>query len=188
MARKIKDPEERRQELLKTALELFSEKGYEQTSITDIAGRLGIAQGLCYRYFPSKEALLDGALEQYAQEQVSRMVPMLCDPGRTLRQKLKDFPPFTEYEEPGSPSYALYHGENSQKLHHLLSYRICELLTPLVAQQLRLAQEQGEISTDDPETAASFLVYGQLGILNSSQPADQKTAQIRRFLHSWLER
>ena len=42
------------------------ENGYEKTSITDIAKAIGVAQGLCYRYFPSKEALFDSAIEQYA--------------------------------------------------------------------------------------------------------------------------
>ena len=52
-----KEPEERKQEILDTAMRLFYEKGYEKTSIADIAKEIGVAQGLCYRYFPSKEAL-----------------------------------------------------------------------------------------------------------------------------------
>ena len=61
-----KEPEVRKQEILDTALKLFGENGYEKTSITDIAKAIGVAQGLCYRYFPSKEALFDSAIEQYA--------------------------------------------------------------------------------------------------------------------------
>ena len=53
----VKEPEERKREILETAMRLFYEKGYEKTSITDIAKAIGIAQGLCYRYFPSKESL-----------------------------------------------------------------------------------------------------------------------------------
>lgn len=54
--RVTKEPEVRKQEILDTALKLFGENGYEKTSITDIAKAIGVAQGLCYRYFPSKEA------------------------------------------------------------------------------------------------------------------------------------
>ena len=57
MSRITKDPTERRQEILDTALKLFWEKGYEKTSMTEIAQAMQVAQGLCYRYFPSKEAL-----------------------------------------------------------------------------------------------------------------------------------
>ena len=57
MARISKPPEVRRQEILDTAMELFAEKGYEDTSMADIARRMGVVQGLCYRYFDSKRVL-----------------------------------------------------------------------------------------------------------------------------------
>ena len=43
-----KEPEERKQEILETAIKLFSVNGFEKTSISDIAKEIGIAQGLCY--------------------------------------------------------------------------------------------------------------------------------------------
>ena len=70
-----KDPAERKQEIIETAMRLFCEKGYEKTSISDIAREMNVAQGLCYRYFPSKEALFDTAVEQYAQLQVDQKTP-----------------------------------------------------------------------------------------------------------------
>ena len=41
-----KEPEERKQEIFDVALRLFGEKGYEKTTITDIAKEIGVAQGL----------------------------------------------------------------------------------------------------------------------------------------------
>ena len=41
-----KEPEVRKQEILDMALKLFGEKGYEKTSIADIAKAIGVAQGL----------------------------------------------------------------------------------------------------------------------------------------------
>ena len=86
--RVTKEPEVRKQEILDTALKLFGENGYEKTSITDIAKAIGVAQGLCYRYFPSKEALFDSAIEQYAdvlveQSVLKRTITRLC--GRSLK-------------------------------------------------------------------------------------------------------
>ena len=72
--RVTKEPEIRKQEILDTALKLFGENGYEKTSITDIAKAIGVAQGLCYRYFPSKEALFDSAIEQYADVLVEQFI------------------------------------------------------------------------------------------------------------------
>jgi len=49
--------EERRTQILEHALILFATKGLAATKISDIAEASGIAQGLLYHYFPSKEAI-----------------------------------------------------------------------------------------------------------------------------------
>ena len=46
-----KASEERRQEILDAAMRVFYDKGYEKASISDIALKIGVAQGLIYRYF-----------------------------------------------------------------------------------------------------------------------------------------
>ncbi len=48
----------RRAEVLRAAAELFAEKGFEATSTTELAERLGIKGGSVYYYIDSKEALL----------------------------------------------------------------------------------------------------------------------------------
>lgn len=45
--------------IIKTALELFAEKGYHATSISSIAKTANISKGLMYNYFDSKECLLN---------------------------------------------------------------------------------------------------------------------------------
>ena len=97
MARITKAPEERRQEILDTAMKVFYEKGYEKTSISDIAREMNVAQGLCYRYFSSKEELFDTALDQYAQRQVGQMCRML-DPSMPLKELIGQMPTFLEVE------------------------------------------------------------------------------------------
>ena len=90
--RVTKEPEVRKQEILDTALKLFGENGYEKTSITDIAKAIGVAQGLCYRYFPSKEALFDSAIEEYADVLVEQFAGAEKDDHKTLRQIIEDMP------------------------------------------------------------------------------------------------
>lgn len=48
----------RRQQIFTTALTLFSQKGYDQASMRDIASHADISLGLTYNYFKNKEALL----------------------------------------------------------------------------------------------------------------------------------
>ena len=44
--------------VLDTALALFRERGFEETTIRDIASRAGLSLGAAYYYFKSKEALV----------------------------------------------------------------------------------------------------------------------------------
>lgn len=57
---------ERRQEntraILNAALDVFTEKGFSEARVSDIAERAGIAKGTVYLYFDSKEALFEGVL------------------------------------------------------------------------------------------------------------------------------
>ena len=60
--------EESRQRILDAALRLFARYGYAATSVRRIAEEAGIAQGLLYNYFDSKEALLRSMLERSAAD------------------------------------------------------------------------------------------------------------------------
>ncbi|RCV47861.1 TetR/AcrR family transcriptional regulator [Marinitenerispora sediminis] len=53
---------DRRNAVLDRARDLFLEKGYDRTTMAEIARRAGVGKGAVYLEFPSKEALLDALL------------------------------------------------------------------------------------------------------------------------------
>lgn len=53
-----------RQKILESALGLFREKGFAAATMREIATRAGIASGLAYYYFPSKEDMVAAFYEQ----------------------------------------------------------------------------------------------------------------------------
>jgi AcrR family transcriptional regulator len=57
-ARRSRAPRRRQQEIVEAAARVFHEKGYESTSIQDIADAVGILKGSLYYYITSKEDLL----------------------------------------------------------------------------------------------------------------------------------
>jgi AcrR family transcriptional regulator len=65
-----------RANILATARRLFHERGYEATGIAQVLKEAGVNSGSLYHFFPSKEALLNGVLERYAQF----LVPEVMDP------------------------------------------------------------------------------------------------------------
>ena len=68
---------ERKAELINAAEELFNEKGFENTSVDDIIKRVGVAKGLFYYYFSSKEDLIDILTQRMLNEIESSVVAVL---------------------------------------------------------------------------------------------------------------
>lgn len=63
--RVVKEAEERRNEILDAADELFGQKGFDGTSTNDILGKVGIARGTLYYHFKSKEDIMNALIERY---------------------------------------------------------------------------------------------------------------------------
>ena len=61
-------PEERRDEILEAAREVFAERGYQKASMREIARRAGITQAALYYHFENKEDLLIIILEQFSND------------------------------------------------------------------------------------------------------------------------
>jgi len=78
--------EQSRSKILSAALRLFSKKGFNNTSINDIAGEAGISKGLMYNYFKSKEELLEQTLLMVLDKIFGVFIPAaeIKDPGKRL--------------------------------------------------------------------------------------------------------
>lgn len=78
MARTPQDPKIRINEILNVADHLFFTKGYHATTISDIAKKMGVAQGMLYYYFKSKEDVLESLLDQHASSLISEIRNTIC--------------------------------------------------------------------------------------------------------------
>jgi AcrR family transcriptional regulator len=80
--------EETRQLILETALALFRERGFEGTTIRDIATQAGLSLGAAYYYFKSKEAIV-GAYYDYVQQEHQTRARAAFDDAGDLRDRLR---------------------------------------------------------------------------------------------------
>ncbi|WP_214630332.1 TetR/AcrR family transcriptional regulator [Paenibacillus agaridevorans] len=64
--RVVKEAEERRNEIIDAADELFGQKGFDGTSTNDILEKVGIARGTLYHHFKSKVDIMDALIERYS--------------------------------------------------------------------------------------------------------------------------
>jgi AcrR family transcriptional regulator len=92
----------------KTALQLFAEKGYDATSISEIAQSAGISKGLMYNYFDSKEKLLQTIWDDLGME-FENMIDPNHD-GHITDEEAEDFIGFLfEHMKTKRSLYKLYY-------------------------------------------------------------------------------
>lgn len=94
--------EERRQQLIGVALELFSQRSPDDVSIDEIASAAGISRPLVYHYFPGKLSLYEAALRRAAQDLAGRFDEPRHGPlGERLRRVMRRFFDFVDDHGPG---------------------------------------------------------------------------------------
>jgi AcrR family transcriptional regulator len=73
--------------LMDAGAELFAEKGYEATTMTEIASRAGAAIGSLYHFFPSNEALAEALFDRFAERWAASFAQVEARaPGRSARE------------------------------------------------------------------------------------------------------
>ncbi|MFE3601004.1 TetR/AcrR family transcriptional regulator [Streptomyces sp. NPDC059096] len=94
--------EERKQQLIGVALELFGHRSPEDVSIDDIAAAAGISRPLVYHYFPGKQSLYEAALRRAADELAARFLEPHEGPlGARLHRVMERFFGFVDEHGPG---------------------------------------------------------------------------------------
>ncbi|MFG2499257.1 TetR/AcrR family transcriptional regulator [Streptomyces sp. NPDC048441] len=94
--------EERRQQLIGVALDLFSHRSPDDVSIDEIAAAAGISRPLVYHYFPGKLSLYEAALQRAADDLSERFVEPKEGPlGARLLRVMGRFLDFVDGHGPG---------------------------------------------------------------------------------------
>jgi AcrR family transcriptional regulator len=81
LSRKERERLQHRQEILDTALKLFSERGFHNVSMQQIAEESEFAVGTLYNFFESKETLFEELLSRCGEKIVGSMTSILDAPG-----------------------------------------------------------------------------------------------------------
>ena len=86
-AGRMTDPESARGKLLQAAARLFRRKGYERTTVRDLATAVGIQSGSIFHHFKSKEEILRAVMEETIVYNTALMGSALAEAG-TLHERV----------------------------------------------------------------------------------------------------
>lgn len=165
---------ETRNRVLDTAIQLFQEQGFEQTSIDEIAARANISRGTFFNYFANKEAVLL-ELAQNELRELGRLVkvkladqPSAVAKIRRLMQRLvADTLPYLRITRYVLLGAMLYPSDETA-----FNLRLSDMLIDLVRQ----AQELGEIHADLDAVEVAHAIAGPYLSVVFEQIARQTTA------------
>jgi len=176
--RRVSDPEIRKKQILETAMRLFYENGYENTSLEDIAGELHVVKGLCYRYFASKQVLLEAVMDEYTKECCLPFLVILHDRGKSIADRLDRIMSLLLEPEENGRYHDFFHKTGNEAIHEQLAVRMCKYLTPYVEEELEYLVGEGKLKQQQPSITAHFLMYGLIGVWQEEDQPGAKKAQV----------
>ncbi|HSW14306.1 MAG TPA: TetR/AcrR family transcriptional regulator [Solimonas sp.] len=154
--------EQRVDEILAAARDVFCEKGYEGTAVAEIAARMGVVEGTIYKYFASKRELLLKVLEHWYEEMFgdyARDLAGLSQPRARLRllvwrhlRSIRDYPLLCRLMFREVQSEHDYRGT----VLHELNRRYTQLLMDVIESGIAAGQFRGDV----PASLLRAMVYG----------------------------
>ena len=85
---------DKRRLILDAAIRVFARKGFHHCRVSDVADEAGVAYGLVYHYFHSKEEILNTLFTERWQVMLDAIVEIDRSPGLTARDKLHSIASF----------------------------------------------------------------------------------------------
>lgn len=168
-----KTKEERRNEIIETAGKLFEEKGYEQTQVQDIVNEIGVAKGLFYYYFKSKDEVMEELADRYA-DAIIDAVNKLIDKDISTFDKINRI--FQIFIDSAEKKFGIFMGILNVKngiTHERIFFNVGRKMVPLVTELILSGNDNGECNCSDPKFITEFLVSGLFNIMNQISP-DEK--------------
>lgn len=176
-----KTKEERRNEIIETAGKLFEEKGYEQTQVQDIVNEIGVAKGLFYYYFKSKDEVMEELADRYA-DAIIDAVNKLIDKDISTFDKINRI--FQIFIDSAEKKFGIFMGilnVKNGKTHERIFFNVGKKMVPLVTELILSGNDNGECNCSDPKFITEFLVSGLFNIMNQISP-DEKINYLKEKL------
>jgi AcrR family transcriptional regulator len=181
---------ERKQQLLEAAEELFAEHGYARTRIADICAQAGVAKGLFYWYFPTKEALF-AELVRSMRLQLRRAQGAAMDGvDDPVEQIVRGTEASVRFIAEHRRYFALIDVERSAPEVAAVLQDGSDVYATDVVRLVREAQARGLVPDEDPSVAA----VGVLGAVSSYTQAlrngrlDLPVDQLATVVGAWVRR
>jgi len=171
MPRTIKASPDRANEILEAARDLFNEKGFENTSVDDIVRRVGVAKGLFYYYFDSKEEIIGILYDRLFDEISASITAVMEKKGLTALERFGEvFETNRDITCRSSMIVAYFKKERNQSFHLTMERRAHGLLINVMEGIIMQGVDEGTFRGDHPRETAIALNAMYQGLKNDLPP------------------
>ncbi|HKJ84779.1 MAG TPA: helix-turn-helix domain-containing protein [Spirochaetia bacterium] len=158
-----KDYDDRKAEFLDTAMRLFMQNGYEQTSVNAIIDAVGVSKGAFYHYFKTKEDLLDELAARASAQALEVTAPVLEEGDLNAVEKLNELFRRTnsfkaQNRELMIAIAAVFYSDANVLLRRRLTARSTEMVAPLLARIIEEGNAEASMSVRYPNETARFVL------------------------------
>lgn len=157
--RVVKEAEERRNEILDAADELFAQQGFDGTSTKDILEKVGIARGTLYHHFNSKEAIMDALIERYSARILSAARHIATDKSIPISERIMGVVMALNVSSEGGMEIREHiHKPQNALMHQKIQKVIINNVPPILADIIHEGIEQGLFNTPFPYECMEMVV------------------------------
>ncbi|MBX7058975.1 MAG: TetR/AcrR family transcriptional regulator [Leptospirales bacterium] len=190
----------RQEHILSSAITVIAEKGYHGTRIADIAERAGVAYGLVYHYFGSKERIFSHIVESLWQrfgDRIRRIRQQELSGVEKLTQ-ISDYMLDTLIARPDLIRLLVQEVVRARNFKELPHFELVRRIVEMIEEIFQASIERGELPADADPRFLSFAFFGAVdttltmlssGVYSDGRKVDARYVKgvkrrMRTFLHS----
>ncbi|RKW45267.1 MAG: TetR/AcrR family transcriptional regulator [Lachnospiraceae bacterium] len=173
----------KKEQILDMAFSLFIEKGYDNTSISDILSKLDIARGTLYYHFESKEAIMDAIIERSAKSIVEEAQSIVLKKELSAYEKIFALFSGTSMKRMSGGDLIIdYLNQPQNALFHEKSNRsVIQKITPILGDIIKEGVDEGSFTNDFPYESAELILTMIMGFMDVTFEAMDENDLNRRL-------
>lgn len=182
----VKTAEERKEEILDVAEQLFAEKGFDNASTNDIINKIGIARGTLYHHFGSKEEILDAIVDRMISRSIAGARAIIKNTSIPLLDRLSGaFLSLNINTGAGVEVLEQIHKPQNALLHQKTQERLLGEVVPMIAELIEEGNKSGLFNSRYPlEAAEMVIVYSNMAFDELAELSpEQMQEKIMAFIY-----
>lgn len=184
--RVVKEAEERKNEILDAAEELFAAKGFDGTSTADILDKVGIARGTLYYHFRSKEDILDAVVARMATQMMEKAEQIAVDRERPVFERLTgSIMALNSDTMLAHEIMEQIHKPQNALMHQKMQEQLLTGIVPIISKLLEEGKSQGLVHADYLTEAVEMLMLYANTVFDNllEQSEEQRKRRIEGFIY-----